>query len=571
VGGTELNATNESDLQLLKTSIETNPVTQGSNVSTYRISALLTKAQPTIYDSTLLNKKFKPNPNDLTLDPDIEPLNPLILSQHEAFNQTIQELGITSIMLTKIIEKKKESCQQIKDYGKIPRSLRLKCVLTTSPSYIENPDFLRLKEKLQEKTDTYNKEGTDIMAEWAAINIKLLSTDRCHDILSKVLQILDGLISYSAEIIGVPNWPSAPNNNLTPLLFKFYLSGRIFDISNIANYLELTSEIILEIGIKILTKESSKVKLKEMIDSLNLNDIDMNDNLHNIFVKETLLNFDQIIRFTTIYVWEHHKNLVRQDTAGNNLKIKMKSAATTTATEATAFAIAKATSNIQKEQDLSLSASLRLSKLKKSLKRQEQKTNEVYNNAKRSKNQKNKDGSQLLESLTSPPPSTPTHYKTQAKARHKQKVVDLTKDASEDLKDNSFQHNKKERAKRTRKDRTAKAVKWKREEITKYNPEAPASATTENSSQKITNQTQAPVTGVFNLPQLPSLSFPYAHPNPYLFTLASLFGQPLAHPFHLNAQTNQLHFPQSQTLNPHSQQQHQQTSLTKNNPFYSPF
>ena len=252
VGGTELNATNESDLQLLKTSIETNPVTQGSNVSTYRISALLTKAQPTIYDSTLLNKKFKPNPNDLTLDPDIEPLNPLILSQHEAFNQTIQELGITSIMLTKIIEKKKESCQQIKDYGKIPRSLRLKCVLTTSPSYIENPDFLRLKEKLQEKTDTYNKEGTDIMAEWAAINIKLLSTDRCHDILSKVLQILDGLISYSAEIIGIPNWPSAPKNNLTPLLFKFYLSGRIFDISNIANYLELTSEIILEIGIKIL-------------------------------------------------------------------------------------------------------------------------------------------------------------------------------------------------------------------------------------------------------------------------------------------------------------------------------
>jgi hypothetical protein len=242
----------ESSLQLLRDSVETNTVTQGSNVPIHRISALITKTQPTIYDSALLNKKFKPNPNDLTLDPDIKPLRPLILSQHEAFTQTIQELGITSIMLTKIIEKKKESCQQIKDYGKIPRSLRLKCVLTTSPSYIENPDFLRLKEKLQDKTDTYIKEGTDIMAEWAAINIKLLSTDRCHDILSKALQILDGLISYSAEIIGVPNWPSAPNNNLTPLLLKLYLSGRIFNISNIANYLELAPDIILEIGIKIL-------------------------------------------------------------------------------------------------------------------------------------------------------------------------------------------------------------------------------------------------------------------------------------------------------------------------------
>jgi hypothetical protein len=308
-----------------------------------------------------------------------------------------------------------------------------------------------------------------------------------------------------------------------------------------------------------------------MIDSLNLNDIDMNDDLHNTFVKETLLNFDQIIRFTTIYVWEHHKNLARQDTAGNNLKIKMKSAATNAATEATAFAIAKATSNIQIEQDISLSTSLRLSNLEKSLKRQEQKTNEVYNNAKRSKNQKNKDGSQLLESLTSPPPPTPTHYKTQAKAKHTQKVVDLTKDASEDLKGNTFQHNKKERAKRTRKDQTSKTVKWKREEITKYNPEAPASAATENSPQKITNQAQAPVAGVFNLPQLPSLSFPYAHPNPYLFTLTPPFGQPLAHPFHLNTQTNQLHFPQSQTLNPISQQQRQQASLTKNNPFNNPF
>ncbi len=38
------------------------------------------------------------------------------------------------------------------------------------------------------------------MAEWADINIQLLSEDRCHDILIKALQILDGLATYSADI-----------------------------------------------------------------------------------------------------------------------------------------------------------------------------------------------------------------------------------------------------------------------------------------------------------------------------------------------------------------------------------
>ncbi len=140
------------------------------------------------------------------------------------------------------------------------------------------------------------------MAEWAAINIQLLSEDRCHDILVKALQILDGLVSYSSEIIGVPNWPSAPNNNLTPLLLKLYLSNQVLDISNLANYLELSPEKILQIGIKILMKQNSHEQIRDITDNLNLTDIDMTDDLHNTFVRETLLNFDQILRFTTIHV-----------------------------------------------------------------------------------------------------------------------------------------------------------------------------------------------------------------------------------------------------------------------------
>jgi hypothetical protein len=138
------------------------------------------------------------------------------------------------------------------------------------------------------------------MAEWAAINIQLLSEDRCHDILSKALQVLDGLVSYSAEIIVFPNWPFAPNNKVTQLLFKLYLSGEIFDVSNITNYLELPPYKILEISIKILARQSSRENLKELINSLNRNETDMTDDLHNTFVNETLLNFDQIICYTTI-------------------------------------------------------------------------------------------------------------------------------------------------------------------------------------------------------------------------------------------------------------------------------
>jgi hypothetical protein len=75
----------------------------------------------TLYDSALLNKQFKPNPAELILDPETEPLRQLILLQHGAFTQTIKDLGITSVTLTKLIEKKKESCQQITAQTKTPR------------------------------------------------------------------------------------------------------------------------------------------------------------------------------------------------------------------------------------------------------------------------------------------------------------------------------------------------------------------------------------------------------------------------------------------------------------------
>jgi hypothetical protein len=66
--------------------------------------------------------------------------------------------------LTKIIEKKKDSLLQLTKNNKIPRSLQIKCELTTSSAYIDDPDFLTLKADLQHEVSTFIQKGSQIMA-----------------------------------------------------------------------------------------------------------------------------------------------------------------------------------------------------------------------------------------------------------------------------------------------------------------------------------------------------------------------------------------------------------------------
>jgi len=74
-------------------------------------------------------------------------LKPLILSQHKAFTEFIKDLGNANLTLTKIIENKKESYATLKQNKKNPRSLRIKCTLSTSPKFSTESTFIRLKEK----------------------------------------------------------------------------------------------------------------------------------------------------------------------------------------------------------------------------------------------------------------------------------------------------------------------------------------------------------------------------------------------------------------------------------------
>jgi hypothetical protein len=218
-----------------------------------------------IYNSPYLKKEFKPTINSFELPAELKSLQPLILLQHEAFSTSIKDLGNITLILSKIIEKKKESYSSLKNDKNIPRSLRMKCELTASPYYENNQDFLTLKEKLKDKVKAFMKEDTDIIIEWAHINIKKLIHDHCHDILAKALNILKGLTSFYSEITGIPNWKSIPSSKYIPLfLLKFYFYNENFHETSTAN--------ILLIGTKLPTDATNDEDIELIISSINFDD-----------------------------------------------------------------------------------------------------------------------------------------------------------------------------------------------------------------------------------------------------------------------------------------------------------
>jgi hypothetical protein len=60
-----------------------------------------------IYNSPYLKKEFKPTINSFELPAELKSLQPLILLQHEAFSTSIKDLGNITLILSKIIEKKR--------------------------------------------------------------------------------------------------------------------------------------------------------------------------------------------------------------------------------------------------------------------------------------------------------------------------------------------------------------------------------------------------------------------------------------------------------------------------------
>ncbi len=108
---------------------------------------------------------------------------------------------------------------------------------------------------------------------------------------------------------------------------------------------------------------NSEEAATDFFNSLLLSDINMNDNLQHDFIYESLIQFDQIIKITTIDVWSFYKNKSKQIHAGDSLKAKMATFETIDATSNTLQAIAKATKNFDDSQNQNLENKLRLSNL----------------------------------------------------------------------------------------------------------------------------------------------------------------------------------------------------------------
>jgi len=349
------------------------------------------------------------------------------MSQHEVFIQPIKDLGTTNLFLSKIIEKNKQSLALLKTEQKIPRSLCIKCELTTSPSYASNQDFIRLKEDMQDTVADFIRKGTQIMTDWADVNIKLLTHDRCSSFLSQAISILEGLSSFYLEIIGTPKWKSLPSNKYIPLfLYKLYFSNEYINVDDLIEYLVTPLKEILLIGAKNLTDATSMEDVEFILNAIKFTDIDPDDPIHEAFITEMLTSFDQIVKATSIETWLYHRERVKNVTAAQNLKAKMKAKEASNIIAATSLAIAKATENIHSANTHHLASIHRISNLEQSAKTQEQKTNTILNALKAKLSQKNSNGSYKKGSVTSPIAQTLKLYNG-----NNPKVIDLSTEESE--------------------------------------------------------------------------------------------------------------------------------------------
>ena len=269
------------------------------------------------------------------------------------------------------------------------------------------------------------------MVEWAEINIQLLKRDRCLSIISKALTLLDGLSSFFLEVVGTPLFPSLPAT-------KHYLSNQYIKVDDLAEFFDLPLEHIILLGAKILIKTDSEEEAMSALNNLNLSDIDVDNTIHEAFLSETLMSFDQIIKITTIDTWAFHKERNKHTTAAQNLKAKMNSLQIITATEATAHAIAKATENVSITNSKDLTANLRLSTLEKQVRKQDQKFNEKLSTLQQ---QKNSNGSYPTGSVASPDHlQTRTSQKIQINQKNQksknttnnQNIIDLSNEEIEE-------------------------------------------------------------------------------------------------------------------------------------------
>jgi hypothetical protein len=138
---------------------------------------------------------------------------------------------------------------------------------------------------------------------------------------------------------------------------------------------------------KIIHDTLSDSEVKHLISDINILEFDTTDNIQKEFVSEVLMNFNQIVRITTIDIWHYNKERTRQSKAAQNLKFKMKSLDTLAVTTATASALSNATESINNAHTTEAKTNLRITNIEKAIRRQENTTNGIVNKIKRATTQ----------------------------------------------------------------------------------------------------------------------------------------------------------------------------------------
>ena len=235
------------------------------------------------------------------------------------------------------------------DEEKIPRSLRIKCDLTTSPSYENNPNFILLKKELQDAVSLFTETDLEIMKKWSIINIHLLITYKCNNIMKKAISILDGLYLYWEQIIGPAKWPNNIEKNILLLILKIYFETDYISVdTDIIEYFELSPKEILLLDAKIITKNHDDTRNQEILTSIDQLYLEFSHptTTQLSILKETIITFHEILKATTIDLWEYNLTIKRELEASQKLKIKMDKERISSTTVATAKSINKAIETI---------------------------------------------------------------------------------------------------------------------------------------------------------------------------------------------------------------------------------
>jgi len=314
------------------------------------------------------------------------------MSQHSALTKDILELGQIYLNFTNIIQKKKESSNKFVNDHHIPRSLRIKCELTTSPSYENTSIYQELKQELQECVNRFTTESLTIMKTWSITNIQLLNKDRCERFLKKAIHILDGLISYWTDLLQPLPWPPIIDNPLLLILKIYYNKEYTPDIIEIEKYLEYPSTEILLNAVNIITKYNNKTINMNIINDIDLHQLENLKQNHITVIMETPSSFDSILRATTITLWDSYSLKIRQTEASIKFKAKMDASRTQSATAATAKSIKKAVQSISSDSTCNQITQLRISNIEKKTHTTKQTANEILNHLKTQQQQQQKIG-----------------------------------------------------------------------------------------------------------------------------------------------------------------------------------